>query len=146
MHKFIIDAGGSTGAEIEYLLRRYGVQMLGGWGLTAGRNVQEDGTVIEFSVRETQARWTTHILSRAGYAILAGATRDGIALVDGTLPRPWGAGVGAGDTTGRLVDFLDALLLNGANRRTAAAMVQRKARRRNRARGGGMWNTIRRLW
>lgn len=133
MHKFVIAAPGTPGATIEYLLRAYGVQL-------TDRGWTSDGQTVSFAVRPTQARWTTHVLRRAGYAILEGATDDGLRNADGTLPAPWGRGVGAGDLVGSLVDALDRLLVSSANRRTAAAMVQRGAKRNN------MWNTLRRLW
>lgn len=144
-HAFVIAAPGTPGAAIEYLLRTYGVQMVGGWSPTGGRWVEQDGT-IHFVVRASQARWTTHILSRAGYAILEGATSDGVARADGTLPVPWGRGVGAGDMIGRLVDILDPLLAGSANRNLASAMVRRKAASRKPAKNGGWWQTLRRLW
>ncbi len=86
MHRFVIHrSGGFSGAEIEMLLRRYGIRI---WG----REIHDDE--FAFLVKQSQAVWAEYILCRAGVPLSNGLLDQRNAGYrerhePGTMPIPW---------------------------------------------------------
>src|SRR5262245_45501006 len=101
-HHFTWPLGmGRSGAEIEYLLRCYGIRA----------TCREMGHQMGLSVRDSQAVWAEHILCKAGVPLTSPLLDPRNAIYaqhsGATMPTPWGATVGPGDMVGRLVDVID---------------------------------------
>lgn len=95
-----------TGYAVETLLRRYGIQCRSRQ-LTDKTGEQPYG----LHVSAAQARWADHVMRRAGVPLLTEPLADANATARerhaGALPSPWTErGVGAGDLSGHLFDFL----------------------------------------
>jgi hypothetical protein len=120
MHHFSWVEDTRTGAQIEYILREYGIP--------CRRRKLKTGDGL--SVPLAQAKWAEYILLSAGVALTSPLLTDGRRAA--TMPTSWGVASRRVDLTGRLVDWLDTLLLGGANRRSARQFVRTRARRRNR--------------
>lgn len=122
MHTFTWHPDGRTGAQIEYILREYGIPC-------RGRKLQSgDG----LAVPDAQAKWAEYILLSAGVALTSPLLTDGRMPVN--MPRPWGVASKRVDFVGRVVDWLDTLMAGGANRRAARQFVRSRARRTKRGR------------
>lgn len=113
-----------TGAEVEYMLREYGIRC------TSREIVGQMG----LSVSDRQAVWAEHLLCKFGVPLTcqlldqrnrAYAERSG-----GTMPTPWGVTVGPGDFVGRCVDAIDGLFGHAHQRSTQRTVRQRARRRR----------------
>lgn len=126
MHHFTWSStSGFTGAEVEYILRGYGIKCTRRDVLTPGE--------LGLSVSDKQAVWAEHILSRIvplTSPMLDPRNEDYAWRANGAMPTPWGAPVRAGDFVGLIVDWIDNLLCFGRNRRNAARWVRGRARRR----------------
>lgn len=99
---------GFTGAEVEQLLRQYGIRL---WG----REIEDD-TEIGFLVKQTQAVWAEYILCRAGVP-LTGKLLDPRNEqyrqhhAPGSMPTPWSErGIGPHSLVDHVVDWLNRLL------------------------------------
>jgi len=109
MHRFTFRRdGGFTGAQVEMLLRQYGIRV---WG----REV-DDRHELALLVKRRQAVWAEYILCRAGVPLTS-------PLLDprneayrqhhpqGSMPTPWTeGGVGPHTLVDHLVDWLYRLL------------------------------------
>ncbi len=109
MHRFsFLRDGGFTGAQVEMLLRRYGIRI---WGREL-----EDPTELAFLVKQKQAIWAEYLLCRAGVPLTS-------ALLDprneqyrqrhaaGSMPPPWSKqGIGPHSLVDHVVDWLNRLL------------------------------------
>ena len=110
MHRFEFAARGDySGADVEMLLRQYGIPI---WG-----REMEDPGCLAFQVRESQADWAEYLLCRAGVPLTSplrnpaharwlersGRTR--------TMPTPWTEqGIGPSTFVARVVQVLWTLL------------------------------------
>lgn len=129
---------GFIGADVEYILRQYGIKC----------HSREMNNQLGLSVSDAQANWAETILCDAGVPLTSPlldpqnavrAARRGY-----TMPVPWGVTVGAGDAVGRLVDWIDRLMGGMASRR-ASAFVRSRAASTKRHKSGIM-NTLKGLW
>lgn len=109
MQRFTFARGaGFTGADVERLLRQYGIRL---WG----REIEDD-TEIAFLVKQTQAVWAEYILCRAGVP-LTGKLLDPRneqyrqQHAPGSMPLPWSErGIGPHSFVDHVVDWLNRLL------------------------------------
>lgn len=104
MHRFVIHrAGDFSGAEVEMLLRRYGIRI---WGREA--NDKE----LALLVKQSQAVWAEYILCRAGVPLtnqLLDPRNAGYRERHdpGTMPVPWDErGVGPHSLVDHVVDWM----------------------------------------
>ena len=115
-----------TGAEVEYMLRMYGIrctsrEILGQMGL---------------SVPDQQAVWAEHLLCKFGVPLtcqlLDQRNRTYAERSGGAMPykRPGSKMSKAGDFVGRCVDAIDALFGHAHQRSTQRDVRQRARRRR----------------
>lgn len=122
MHTFTWHPDGRTGAQVEYILREYGIPC-------RGRKLQSGAGL---AVPDAQAKWAEHILLAAGVAITSPLLTSGKRA--DAMPTPWGVPSKRVDLTGRIVDWADNLLLGGANRRSARQFVRSRSRSTKRRR------------
>lgn len=109
MHCFtFLRASDFTGAEVEKLLRRYGIRI---WGRELD-HPQE----LAFLVKRKQAIWAEYILCRAGVPLTCQLLDPRNAQYQqrhgpNTMPTPWDArGIGPHSVVDHVVDWLDRLL------------------------------------
>jgi hypothetical protein len=109
MHRFtFLKAGDFTGAQVEMLLRQYGIRI---WG----REI-DDKDELAFLVKRRQAVWAEYILCRAGVP-LTGKLLDPRnehyrqRHAPGSMPTPWTErGIGPHSFVDHVVDWLNRLL------------------------------------
>lgn len=109
MHRFsFLRAGDYTGAEVEKLLRRYGIRV---WGREL-----DHPTELAFLVKQRQAIWAEYILCRAGVPLTCALldprnSQYQARHVPQAMPTPWDArGIGPHSLVDHVVDWLDRLL------------------------------------
>lgn len=137
-HHFTWPRGGMSGAEVEYLLRQYGIAGTG----------REMGNQFGYSVPAKQANLAEYILCCAQIPLtsplLDGRNPVRAARRGYTMPPPWGVTARASDALGLVVDAFDTAL-GGAASRPAAAFVRSRAKSSKRRRGG-WWVALKGLW
>ena len=109
MHRFTFRRGGGfTGAQVEMLLRQYGIRV---WG-----REMDDKDELAFLVKRSQAVWAEYILCQAGVP-LTGPLLDPRneeyrhRHPQGAMPTPWTErGIGPHTLVDHLVDWLYRLL------------------------------------
>jgi len=101
-------AGDFTGAQVEMLLRRYGIRI---WGREL-----DDAKELAFLVKQKQAIWAEYVLCRAGVP-LTGELLDPRnehyrqRHAPGAMPTPWSTrGIGPHSFVDHVVDWLNRVL------------------------------------
>jgi hypothetical protein len=109
MHRFTFSSKGEfTGAEVEMLLRRYGIRI---WGREL--DLQDE---LAFLVKRRQAVWAEYILCRAGVPLTCPLLDARNAVyrqqhAQDTMPAPWDKrGIGAHTFVDHVVDWLNRFL------------------------------------
>lgn len=109
MHRFsFLVAGDFTGAQVEMLLRQYGIRI---WG----RDIH-DPEELAFLVKRSQAVWAEYILCRAGVPLTGKLLDPRNAQyrqqhAPGSMPTPWSErGIGPHSFVDHVVDWLNRLL------------------------------------
>ena len=107
MHRFSFSTHGDfTGAQVEKLLRQYGIRI---WG----RELDNDDE-LAFLVKRSQAVWAEYILCRAGVPLtcqLLDPRNEQYPIFHDSMPTPWQEkGIGPHTLVDHIVDWLDRLL------------------------------------
>lgn len=139
MHHFTWPRGGMSGAEVEYILRQYGIRCTS----------REMGDQFGLSVPDKQANLAEYVLCHVKVPLTSPALNPRnaeLAVAHGyTMPPPWGRPVGPGDAIGRAVDAFDGLF-GGVASRPARTFVRSRAKSSKRRKAGGWWAKIKGAW
>ncbi|MCB0105537.1 MAG: hypothetical protein KDE53_06505 [Caldilineaceae bacterium] len=109
MHRFsFLRAGDFSGADVEKLLRQYGIRI---WGRELDHPEE-----LAFLVKKRQAHWAEYLLCRAGVPLTCTLLDPRHAQIRNqhlanSMPTPWTErGIGPHSLVDHVVDWLDRLL------------------------------------
>ena len=104
LHKFVVSRFSVSGADVEYILRNYGIPLY-------LRNVIGDN--VHFSVPESQATWSEYIMCGRGFAVATVLREKRHRVIyekalrgEYTIPPAWGNGIKAKTFSGCMVDLI----------------------------------------